>query len=252
MEIINLMYHDVYKSDISESGFTREQDFPYKIKADVFEAQVKAIFDYCQTANLPKDSVVFTFDDGGKSFHSVIAPILEKYGYKGLFFISSKYIGTDTFLNETEIRDLHARGHIIGSHAHTHKHFYTLSDADVEEEWKQSIEILGGIISEPIRYASIPNGDKSKRVFEYARRYGIEKIYTSEPTTKVLIFNGMEVIGRYVLLADKHDDYVFSVVSNSRVRFALLCKRRVLNVAKVIFGSSYVQLKNTLYRTKCR
>ncbi len=249
---INLMYHDVYKSDAHESGFIRERDLPYKIKVDVFESQVKAISDYCKDANLPKDSVVFTFDDGGKSFHSEIAPILEKYGYKGLFFISTKYIETETFLNGDEIRDLYARGHIIGSHAHTHVHLYTLSDAEVEEEWKQSAEILSGIIGEPVRYASIPNGDKSKKVLEYARKYGIEKIYTSEPTTKVSNFKGMEVIGRYVLLAENPNDYVLSIVSSPRTRFVLSCKRSVLNVAKAILGSNYVKLKNNLYRKRCK
>jgi len=246
------MYHDIYKSDTSESGFTRERDFPYKIKADVFESHVKAISDCCQTSNLPKDSVTFTFDDGGKSFHSVIAPILEKYGYKGLFFISTKYIGTETFLNEDEIRDIHVKGHIIGSHAHSHAHLYTLSDAEVEEEWMQSVEILSGIIGEPVRYASIPNGDKSKIVLEYARKYGIEKIYTSEPTTKVSDFKGMEVIGRYVLLAENTNDYVLSIVRSSRTRFVLSCKRSILNVAKSILGSNYVKLKNTLFRTLCK
>lgn len=250
--VINLMYHDVYEHDTYESGFVRERDFPYKIKADVFESQVEAISDYCQLANLPKDSVRFTFDDGGKSFHSVIAPILEKYGYKGLFFISTKYIGTETFLNKDEIRELHARGHIIGSHAHTHIHFYALSDVEVEDEWKQSVEILTNIIDEPIRYASIPNGDKSKRVLEYARKYGIEKIYTSEPTTKVSDFKGMEVIGRYVLLAENPNEDALSIVRSPKTRFILSCKRCILNAVKSIMGSNYVKLKNTLYRTRCK
>ncbi len=246
------MYHDVYERDTNESGFIRERDLPYKIKADVFESQVKAISDYCQVANLPKDTVNFTFDDGGKSFYSEVAPILEKYGYKGLFFISTQYIGMETFLNEDEIRDLHSRGHIIGSHAHTHIHLYTLLDAEVEDEWKRSVEILTSIIGEPIRYASIPNGDKSKRVLEYAKKYGIEKIYTSEPTTKVSDFKGMEVIGRYVLLAENPNEYVLSIVRSPRVRFVLSCKRCILNVAKSILGSNYVKLKNTLYRTQCK
>lgn len=249
---INLMYHDVYERDMYESGFIRERDLPYKIKVDVFESQVKAVSDYCQAANLPKDFVRFTFDDGGKSFYSEIAPILEKYGYKGLFFISTQYIGTETFLKKDEIRSLHARGHIIGSHAHTHKHLYTLSDAEVEYEWKQSVEILTSIISEPVRYASIPNGDKSRRVLEYAKKYGIEKIYTSEPTTKVADFNGIEVIGRYVMLAENSNEYVLSIVRSPGIRFILSCKRRMLNMAKSILGSNYVKLKNTLYRALCK
>lgn len=84
---INLMYHDVYRHEVKESGFIRERDLPYKINAIAFEEQVKAISDYCKIMELPKDYVVFTFDDGGKSFHSVIAPILEKMAIKVCFLL---------------------------------------------------------------------------------------------------------------------------------------------------------------------
>lgn len=245
---INLMYHDIFVHDTNESGFLRERDLPYKMKASAFEEQVKAISDYCERAGLPKDHVVFTFDDGGKSFHSVIAPNLEKYGYKGLFFVTTKYVGTETFLNDEEIRDLHNRGHIIGAHAHTHEHLYTLSDQQVEDEWKQSTEILSCILGEPIRYASIPNGDTSKRVLASAHKYGIDHIYTSEPTTKVENWEGMEVIGRYVLLADSSTDYVMSIITSSKRRFVLSCKRTILKMIKSILGSNYVKLKNLLFR----
>lgn len=242
------MYHDVYYRDSNESGFLRERDLLYKMEAGAFEEQVRTISEYCKTANLSKEHVVFTFDDGGKSFYSVIAPILEKYGYKGLFFITTKYIGTNTFLNETEIRDLHKRGHIIGSHAHTHEHLYTLSDKQLEEEWKISTEILSRILGEKIKYASIPNGDTSKRVLHYAKRYGIEHVYTSEPTTNVGDWNGVEVIGRYVLLGDSSTDYVMSIIKSKKTRFFLICKRTILKLIKSVLGQYYVKLKNILFR----
>lgn len=242
------MYHDVFMHNVNESGFLRERDLPYKMRVSVFEEQVKAISNYCASAGLPKEHVVFTFDDGGKSFHSIIAPVLERYGYKGLFFITTKYIGTDTFLNEKEIRDLRERGHIIGSHAHTHKHLYKLTDSQVEQEWKQSIETLSQILGETILYASIPNGDTSKRVLSNASKYGIKYIYTSEPTTKVFDFRGMEVIGRYVLLADSSTKDVLLIITSTSKRFALSCKRVVLKVAKSLLGSNYIKLKNLLFR----
>ena len=253
MKRIYLMYHDVYESDTHESGFIGEDDMPYKIKASDFENQVKSLSDYCQTANLTKDSVVFTFDDGGKSFHNVIAPILEKYGYKGQFFISTKYIGTETFLTEDEIRDLHARGHIIGSHAHTHRSLNMLSEDEEKQEWKQSIEILSGIIDAPVIYASIPGGDKSQRTLKSAREQGITKIYTSEPTTKVSNFNGMDVIGRYVLLAESSTDYAISIVQSPKVRFVLSCKRRACTIAKALLGmDNYQKIKNMLFNSQCK
>ena len=242
------MYHDIYNYDTKESGFLRERDFPYKIKSCQFEEQVRIISEYCESAGLEKGHVVFTFDDGGKSFYTIVAPILEKYGYKGLFFITTKYIGTNTFLNETEIRDLHNRGHIIGSHAHTHEHLYSLSDKQLEEEWKLSTEILSRILGENIKYASIPNGDTSKKVLHYAQKYGIEHVYTSEPTTKVCAWNGLQVIGRYVLLGDSSTDYVMSIIKSKKTRILLFCKRTVLKMIKFVLGQYYVKLKNMLFR----
>ena len=151
-------------------------------------------------------------------------------------------------MNDSEIRSLHQRGHIIGSHAHTHEHLYTLSDGEVENEWKKSIDILSTIIDTPIIHASIPNGDASKRVLTIANKYGIKHIYTSEPTTKVFFFEGMEIIGRYVLFADSTIDYVMAIITSSKKRFFLSCKRLMLSVVKTILGGNYVKLKNILLK----
>lgn len=245
---INLMYHDVYVHETNESGFLRERDLPYKMKVDMFEEHVQNICDYCDSHNLPKSDIIFTFDDGGKSFYAVVAPILEKYGFKGVFFVTTKYIGTETFLNEDEIRDLYNRGHIIGSHAHTHEHLYTLVDNQVEQEWDQSTKILSGILGIPVEYASIPNGDTSKRVLQYAEKYGIKHVYTSEPTTRVSKFGDMDVIGRYVLQADSSVDYVMSIITSPTMRFLLSCKRAVLKLIKAVLGSNYIKLKNLIFR----
>lgn len=237
------MYHDIYENDTSESGFLRERDLPYKLSFKAFEEQVIAIDRYCKSKGDSQCHVVFSFDDGGKSFYKLAAPILEKYGHKGLFFISTQYIGEDTFLNAEEIKSLSQRGHIIGSHAHTHEHLYKLSDAQVDVEWKKSVEILSGITGAPIENASIPNGDSSKRVLDAAWRNGIKHIYTSEPTTKVGYYKDMEIIGRYVVLADSTSDYVMSIISKRSVRFKLSVKRAVIRCVKALLGDHYVVLK---------
>lgn len=245
---IHLMYHDVFVQDPKESGFQEERDVPYKISASEFENQVKAISDSCLKRGLPKEYVVFTFDDGGKSFHQVIAPILEKYGYKGLFFISSSYIGQDMFLSEDEIRHLHKRGHIIGSHAHHHMHMNSLTDEEIQNEWYTSIKILQNILGEPITFASIPNGDMSKSVLSGAANCGIRHMYTSEPLTRSSTYNDMEIIGRYVLLTGNTTEYVLSIIFSSRRRIILSLKRLLLKGVKYILGKHYVKVKNIIYR----
>lgn len=248
MVCIHLMYHDVYCQDASESGFTRTRDLPYKLSVDLFENHVKTVYDFCKQKALPLGSVVFTFDDGGKSFYKVIAPILEKYGFRGLFFISTKYIGAETFLTKDEIIKLHKSGHIIGSHAHSHEHFCTLSDLQIDDEWKYSIKILSEIVGGKITYASVPNGDVTKQVLESAYRLGIKYFYTSEPTIKVRKFDDMGVLGRYVILNNSSSEYVLSIIESKGVRFQLLFKRKVLKIVKSILGSNYIKLKNVIFK----
>lgn len=245
---IHLMYHDVFEHNPCESGFLQERDLPYKLSALEFEKHVKAVSEHCLQRGLHKDYVIFTFDDGGKSFYQVIAPILEKYGYRGIFFISTNYIGTDTFLTEDEIRELHLRGHIIGSHAHHHIHMNSMPVEEIQREWSTSVRILENITGESITFASIPNGDLSKPVLSTAANCGIKHLYTSEPVTKVSSYNEMEIIGRYVLLVDCTTDYVLSIISSTRFRVILSMKRSLLKCVKFLLGKNYVKLKNIFYR----
>lgn len=241
------MYHDVYVHDQLESGFTRNRDLAYKMPAERFEEQVKSISDFCQENQLPKEYVLFSFDDGGKSFHKVIAPILEQYGYRGIFFITTSYIGQRTFLNEDEIRDLRKRGHLIGSHAHTHEHMSHMSDRQIEEEWRQSTAIIQKILGEPVSYASVPNGDTSRRVLDMAAKNGISCIYTSEPTVQKNRHGKMDVVGRFVVLGNSTMDSVISIVSSRKRRFVLLCKRRVIILLKKLLGKYYIRIKLSLF-----
>lgn len=238
------MYHDVYHHDLTESGFCRDRDILYKMNSQNFEEQVRSISEYFRKNNISPDSIVFTFDDGGKSFYTIIAPILERYGFKGMFFISTNYIGCETFLTAAQIKELSLRGHIIGSHAHTHEHLNTLSDKQVFSEWDTSIRILKDIIGKDIEYASIPNGDITRNGMEIMNRLGFRHIYTSVPTTTIQQFKNSEIVGRYVVLGNADIDSVFKIITNKSARFLLLVKYRIIKVIKKILGSKYVQIKN--------
>lgn len=61
-----------------------ENAFQYKIQVDEFEQQVATISAYCQ--NHSHTEVEFTFDDGGVSFLTLAAPILESTDYEAPFY----------------------------------------------------------------------------------------------------------------------------------------------------------------------
>src|SRR5436309_14436796 len=107
MRAQSIMYHDVVEDgDFTSSGFPGEGANVYKLTRENFEHHLDAI---------RAPGTLLTFDDGGASFHHPIAGMLEARGWRGYFFITTDRIGTPGFLTEAELRDLHARGHIIGS-----------------------------------------------------------------------------------------------------------------------------------------
>ena len=245
---ISLMYHCVYRNDIRESGFLNESAFMYKIKEELFEEHVKSIENWLRSSGLPLDSVEFTFDDGGISFYTLIAPILEKYGLRGIFFISTKYLNTPNF----QVKELDMRGHIIASHSHTHPHdFASLPVCEKIEEWKISMEILEDIVGHKIFLASVPNGDNSPEVNKAACLCGIQKLYTSVPTMRIKKQrNDMELIGRYVVYGDTTTENLLSFIQNKNVRKMKLLRWQILSIAKLLLGNRYNMIKTKLLGKK--
>lgn len=235
-----LMYHDIVTANNKSSGFQNESAFQYKVEESAFEEQVKA---------LQGKDVVFTFDDGGESFISNAAPILEKNGFKGIFFISTKYIGTPGFLTVEQVKGLSERGHAVGSHSHTHPHnMAELTDEEIEQEWVESVKALEAILGHAVKYASIPNGYSSPTIITKAKNSGIEYLYTSTPTDKVAQKEGLSIIGRYVVHDKMSTSEVLSVVNSSVTRRKKHIKWLALETAKKILGGNYDKVKSLVVK----
>lgn len=142
--------------------------------------------------------VFLTFDDGTVGAHVFAAPELEKHGWRGHFFITTDWIGRPGYMDWDQVRDLHERGHIIGSHSCSHpERMSHLSTNDLEREWKDSCEILSAIVRCPVKIASVAGGYYSRRVAEAAASAGIEVLFNSEPTSNAAVVRGCFVLGRY-------------------------------------------------------
>ena len=68
----------------------------------------------------PDMPIVISFDDGDVSGYTTAAPILERHGFRGDFFVVSQWIGQPGFMSAGQLRDLARRGHGIHSHSRTH------------------------------------------------------------------------------------------------------------------------------------
>lgn len=247
------MYHDVYHHDIKESGFQNTGAIPYKLTSREFELHIRSIAKFCESGKMNKNEVALTFDDGGESFHSIIAPILEKYGFKGYFFVTTVLIGTRGFMNEKQIADLHNRGHFIGAHSHTHpKNISELPYAEIESEWTKSVETLNKIISAKVKVASIPGGFYSEQSRIALKKNGIELIFNSIPTKKINHNSDNQyIIGRFTIKKRTTIEAVLQLMNNNSVsQFYQFAKWWGLALIRSALGNNYyrireVMLKNT-------
>ena len=89
-------------------------------------------------SEIPDRVVVFTFDDGKRSNGEFVAPLLERHGFGGTFYITEGlgFEDKDYYLTWEEVRELHRRGFEIGNHTRSHRDVSTLAPdqlaADVE------------------------------------------------------------------------------------------------------------------------
>jgi hypothetical protein len=220
--IATILFHDVVETP-ADSGFqfpsslAYKHDFTYFCRnIEVIEAQrarPASIFTLDLAA--AGKHVLLTFDDGGSSAMRV-ADVLESKGWIGHFFITTNMIGQPHFLTAHEIRELSSRGHVIGSHSHTHPNiFYDLSDDEMRREWRTSCEALASILGAPIRTASIPGGDMDKRTVVAAGEAGIRCLFTSEPTLHYWTYQGVTCLGR---VCAKRDTPLSTVAKWARFR----------------------------------
>jgi peptidoglycan/xylan/chitin deacetylase (PgdA/CDA1 family) len=189
-----LMYHDATtpESGDDSSGFPGGDAARYKLTRKQFEAHLAAI---ARRVALP----LLTFDDGGVSAMH-IADALERHGWRGYFFITTAYLDRPQFLNHAHLRDLHARGHVVGSHSHTHPlRMGACSEPKLRDEWTRSTSILADALGASIAFASVPGGHHTDAVCRTAAAVGFDTLFTSQPTTRVTYVNGMRVAGRYAI-----------------------------------------------------
>src|SRR5438132_7836481 len=210
MKAISLLYHDVVMpGHFDSSGFTGGDADIYKFARPEFERHLEAIAQAPRRGEVTvvnsvpgkvaSGSLLLTFDDGGVTAMS-IAALLESYCWRGHFFITTDYIGKPAFLSKDQIRELHARGHVVGSHSCSHPARMSCCPPEPpQREWLESTRALTEILGATSTVASVPGGYYARRVAIAAAAVGIEVLFNSEPPTRIIQVAGRRALGRYPL-----------------------------------------------------
>ncbi len=263
--IIALEYHDVVRDgEFASSGFSDPGADSYKLTTTNFDAHLAAVARTDTRAGLtglealspPSDGanpgaarVLLTFDDGGRSALTEIAPRLEALGWRGHFFMTTARIGSAGFLDAGALRELHARGHVIGSHSHSHPVRMSACSLDaLRREWGESVGLLSDILGSPVPVASVPGGYFSRVVAETAAEAGVTLLFTSEPTSRPMRVGSCTVLGRYTLRRDDPGSRAADLVAAShRARVQQWSIWNAKKVLKALGGASYLRVRARVF-----
>jgi peptidoglycan/xylan/chitin deacetylase (PgdA/CDA1 family) len=262
-----LLFHDVYQHTPAESGFSSEVAHRYKLRLRDFDAQLAAVAEARHDSPIRAQELLptggsvgaaestpgtppylVTVDDGGVSYYTVIADRLEQYGWRGHCFVSTDRIGTRGFLDARQIRELDARGHVIGSHSASHPpRFSACSPAQMRDEWADSRRVLEDIVGHDVDVASVPGGYFSKAVAKAAADAGIRILFTSEPVTSLDRCDGCLIAGRFTIRSGDASDASRQLVAMSGwARSRAWLDWNAKGLVKPILGPVYIRFSEWL------
>jgi peptidoglycan/xylan/chitin deacetylase (PgdA/CDA1 family) len=84
-------YHDVPPNDFS--SFEKQLRFFKNYFSSVSFSDLEKFF-FSKIWSKSKPGLIISFDDGLRSHYSIVAPLLEKYGFTGWFFVPTDFIST--------------------------------------------------------------------------------------------------------------------------------------------------------------
>jgi peptidoglycan/xylan/chitin deacetylase (PgdA/CDA1 family) len=250
MRQVSLLFHDVYAADPRESGFVSPAADRYKLSVEDVDAQLKAL-GQCGAGldgprrgpqgSAPHQDFQITVDDGGVSYYTQLADRLEARGWRGHCFVSTDFISHRGFLTAGQLRELDARGHVIGSHSATHPaRFSALAFDEMHVEWICSRRALEDLLGHAVTVASVPGGYYSRQVAQSARDAGIERLFTSEPITTVRDVDGCLVAGRFTIRQGHAPDLAARLAGPAPwARAAEWARWNAKGLVKPLLGPSY-------------
>ena len=243
-KVLSLLFHDVYLNDPRESGFASAAANRYKLPVAVFDAHLAAI------GSVLDAPFLITVDDGGASYHALLADRLEAYGWRGYCFVATNQVGRPGFLTATQIRELYQRGHVVGTHSASHPaRFSACTPAEMREEWTVSRKALEDILGSEVTIGSVPGGYYSKAVARAAGDAELTQLFTSEPTTVASDVDGCVVMGRYAI---RHRDLPAMsrglLMPAPWTRWGAWARWNAKGLMKPILGPAYMRIADLVAR----
>ncbi len=143
-----LVYHNLSpqprgRVDVSVKSFEEQMRY---LKAQGYRVtSMKEFFEFMSLKRqLPRKTVMLTFDDAWKSFRQYAYPLLKELGFGATLFVYTDFVGARSALSWDEIRELAREGFDVQAHSKTHNDLRRKpreSDADYAARMKAELEL---------------------------------------------------------------------------------------------------------------
>ena len=162
-EVPVLCYHritDGRKGDYTVSLATFSAHMKVLADSGYHSISPTQLYDYLvYNKALPQKPVMITFDDSREEHSEIAAPVMEKHGFKGVFFIMTITYNKTNYMTKEQITLLAKAGHTIGLHSWDHTMVTKYKEAsDWQKQVAEPKEKLEKIVGSPVEYWAYPNG----------------------------------------------------------------------------------------------
>ena len=166
-----LGYHSIANDEIGKNpiiiGKKRFRDHMKAIKESGYTTiTVGDLDDYLNNKkNLPRKSVLITFDDGYEDNYSNAYPELKSLNMKATFFVAPSLLNQQRYMSTREVKELSDNGFDIQSHTDSHVDLTSLPYDKQLEQMKHSKEEIEKITGKQVISAAYPMGLHNEDTF---------------------------------------------------------------------------------------
>lgn len=128
---------------------------------------------YNGQTSAPVRPVVLTFDDGYIDFYTNTFPILKRFNFHAVSFISTGLVGGGYYMNWDQIKEIASSGLVtFEGHSVNHVNLVSLSYAKALKELQDSKNILYSQTGYPVNFIAYPYGTSNALVYSAVRKAG--------------------------------------------------------------------------------
>ncbi|NQZ03163.1 polysaccharide deacetylase family protein [Idiomarina sp.] len=183
-----LQYHHVSEktpavTSISPDQF--EQHLRYLKEHDFNVVAIEQAAEWVDAgANIPRKTVVITFDDGYDNVFENAHPTLKEYGFPYAVFVNPDLLEAhpSAYMSWQQLKTIDAEGATIVNHGQTHAHLIRRKDEETEAQWqarmKQDIvsaqHAIDAQLGEQPKYFAYPYGEYSPALEKLLKEWGFK------------------------------------------------------------------------------